>query len=147
MTLDQMMAVFGALCLVTLLVVAWPVVMGLWPILVVALLHLLAVGWCFRRAWRSNWAREIYRLDEDAIVVEQLKVNQRLRTEWPVAWTWIRKERDRFGDLRCFLMSQGKQQEIGSFLPVSERERLAYMLDQRLRPRSAWSGGKPIQVS
>ena len=147
MTLDQLMAVFGGLCVVTLLVVAWPVFMGLWPILIVALLHLVAVGWCFRRAWRNNWAREIYRIEQDKVIVERLRADERLQTAWPVAWTWVKTERSRFGELRCFLVSQGKQQELGSFLPVGERERLAHMLDQLLRPQSAWSGGKPIQVS
>ncbi len=147
MSLDQLTAVFGGLCLITLLIVAWPVFMGLWPILVVAVLHLMAVGWCFRRAWRNNWAREIFRIDDEKLVVVQLKAGEQKHAEWPAAWTTVKKERGHFGEPRCFLVSHGKQQQIGSFLPASEREELIEMLDQLIRPRSAWSGEQLIQVS
>ena len=142
-----MMAVFGALCIVTLLLVAWPVAMGLWPMLVVAMIHLAAVGWCFRRAWRNNWAREIFRVKGEVLTVERLTAGQPEKTEWPVAWARIEKHAGRFGETRLMLASQGRCQEIGAFLPAAERERLGAMLEQVLRHRSAWSGGQLIQVS
>ena len=147
MTLDRLMAVFAGLCVLTLLVVAWPVAMGLWPILVVALLHLLAVGWCFRNAWRSNWAKERFTIANDQLVVEQFRAGHESSHEWPVAWTRVLQENGRFGEMHLFLASQGIRQEIGKFLPISERERLAAMLEQALQPQTAWSSVKPIQVS
>lgn len=147
MTLDRLMAVFAGLCVVTLLVVAWPVVMGLWPILVMALLHLAAVGWCFRSAWRGNWARERIRIDGDRLVVEHFRAGQKEKSEWPVAWARIQTDRGRFADLHVYVSSKGWRQEIGAFLPVEERAQLAKMLERALRPQSAWHSAKPIQVS
>ncbi|MFW5816125.1 MAG: DUF2244 domain-containing protein [Wenzhouxiangella sp.] len=147
MTLDGLMAVFGGLCLVTLLVVAWPVVMGLWPILVVALLHLAAVGWCFRSAWRRNWARERIRIDGERLIVEHFRAGHAAKSEWPAAWARVQTDRGRFADLHVYVSSQGRRQEIGAFLPVGERAQLARMLDRALRPQSAWDSAKPIQVS
>jgi uncharacterized membrane protein len=146
-TLDKLMAVFAALCLVTLLVVAWPVVLGLWPVLVVALLHLVAVGWCLRSAWRRNWARERIWIEGDKLVVEHFRAGLVKRSEWPAAWTRVRTEPGRFADLQVFVGSQGKSQEIGAFLPVKERAQLARMLGRALQSQSAWRSAKSIQVS
>lgn len=147
MTLDRLMAVFGGLCLVTLLVVAWPVAMGLWPILVVALLHLAAVGCCFRSAWRGNWARERIQIDGERLVIEHFRAGHTDKSEWPVAWARVQTERGRFADLHVFISSQGRRQEIGAFLPVGERAQLVKMLKRALQPQSAWHSAKPIQVS
>lgn len=147
MTLDRLMAVFAGLCMVTLLVVAWPVLMGLWPILVVALLHLLAVGWCFRSAWRRNWARERIWIEGDRLVVEHFRAGHKERSEWPASWVRIETERGRFAELHVFVSNQGRRREIGAFLPVGERAQLARMLDRALRPQSAWGSATPIQVS
>ena len=147
MTLDQLMAVFAGLCVLTLLVVAWPVLMGLWPMLAIAVLYLLAVGWCFRNAWRNNWAREIFRVNDDVMVVVHLSAKRQVTDRWPVTWTRLVREQGKFGEVHLVLMSQGKRQEIGGFLPVGERERLAVMLEHALRPKMSWSSVKPIQVS
>lgn len=132
------MGVFAALCVVTLLVVAWPVMMGLWPVLLAALLHLAVVGWCFRSAWRGNWAREELRVEGDLLLVEHFRAGLRRKSEWPVAWSRVQMEEGRFGDVHVYVTSQGKRQEIGAFLPVSERTELARMVNDALRPRSAW---------
>ncbi|MFW6340386.1 MAG: DUF2244 domain-containing protein [Wenzhouxiangella sp.] len=146
-TLDRLVAIFAGLCLVTLAVIAWPVVMGLWPMLVVAVLHLAAVGWCLRSAWRKNWARERIRVENDRLIVEHYRAGHQASSQWPVAWTRVQLEHDRSGDLRVFVTSQGRRQQIGAFLPVAERARLARMLDRALHPLSAWSGANSIQVS
>lgn len=147
MTLDRLMAVFAGLSLVTLLVTVWPVLMGLWPILLAALIHLAIVGWCFRAAWRGNWARESLRIEGDDLVVEHFRAGHQSRTKWPVAWTRVYKEPGRLADLRVFVGSQGRRQEVGAFLPVGERAELAVMLEKALRARSAWGGSQTIQVS
>ncbi|MEE4638879.1 MAG: DUF2244 domain-containing protein [Wenzhouxiangella sp.] len=144
MTLDRLMAVFAGLCLVTLLVVAWPVVLGLWPILVVALLHLVAVGWCFRSAWRRNWARERIWIEGDQLIVEHFRAGLITRNEWPAAWTRVKMQPGRFAELHVFVTNQGKSQEIGAFLPVKERAQLARMLGRALQSQSAWRSEKSI---
>ncbi|MEM7053180.1 MAG: DUF2244 domain-containing protein, partial [Pseudomonadota bacterium] len=58
LTLDRLAGFFLMLSTVTLLVALWPTVMGYWPIMLVAFIHLAIVGWCFRLAWRGHWARQ-----------------------------------------------------------------------------------------
>lgn len=146
MSLDGLTAVFVALCGLTLLVVAWPVFMGLWPILLAALLHLALVGWCFRAAWRGNWARERLLMDGEALVLEQFRLGRQSRSEWPAAWTRVVTEAGRFGDLKVFVSHRDRRQEIGAFLPMTEREELARALKNMLNVRSAWSGSKTIRI-
>ena len=138
MTLDRLMAVFGGICVLSLLIVAWPVMMGLWPILLAALVHLVIVGLCFRSAWRGNWAREQLHIAGDRLVVHHYRAGLRRKSEWPVAWSRVHTEEGRFSELRVFIVSQGQRQEIGAFLPVNERAQLAQMLDHALRPHSGW---------
>ncbi|TVS13149.1 MAG: DUF2244 domain-containing protein [Wenzhouxiangella sp.] len=147
MTLDRLMAVFAGLCAITLLIVAWPVIMGLWPVLLVALIHLAIVGWCFRLAWRGNWARERIEIDDDRVVVEHFRAGQQARSEWPVAWARVQTEQGRFRDLHVFVSSQGRRQEVGGFLPPRERADLARLLNNALQPRTAWNATQTLRVS
>lgn len=137
MSLDRLTAVFGGICVLTLAIAAWPVFFGLWPILLAAVLHLLVVGWCFRAAWRGNWARERLRVDQDALVLEEFRLGRQQRSEWPAAWTRIETRPAPNGDVRVFLSAQGRRREVGSFLPVNEREQLVFALRSLLEPRSA----------
>ena len=147
MSLEELTAVFGGICVVTLLVVAWPVFMGLWPILLAALLHLALVGWCLRAAWRGNWARERLRLEGDDLVVEQFRLGRKDRSRWPIAWTRVQLEPGRLGRQRLFVCFQGRKLELGSFLPVNEREELAGALHHMLSQRSAVTGLQTIRIS
>lgn len=147
MSLDRLAAVFGGLCALTLAVVAWPVLMGLWPILLVALIHLAAVGWCFRLAWRGNWVRERLEIGRDRLVIEQFRLGHRSRRDWPVAWAQVQRGKGRFADLHVYVSNRGERQEVGAFLPVNERVELARMLENALWPRTAWRRGQSIQVS
>lgn len=137
MSLDRLSAVFGVICVLTLLIAAWPVFFGLWPILLAAMLHLVIVGWCFRAAWRGNWARECLRLEQDCLVLEEFRLGRQQRSEWPAAWTRVETRPARNGDVHVFLCAQGQRREVGSFLPVNEREQLGAALRRLLGPRSA----------
>lgn len=147
MSLDGLTAVFAGLCALSLLVVAWPVILGLWPILLAAVLHLAVVGWCFRAAWRGNWARERLQLDGNRLIIEQFRLGRQARSEWPLAWTRIQPESGRFGELRVFVSHQGRRQEIGSFLPQSERAELADRLKSMLQYPSASNATKTTRNS
>lgn len=148
MSLDGLSAVFAALCVVSLLVVAWPVFLGLWPVLLATLIHLAVVGWCFRAAWRGNWARERLAVEGDQLVVEQFRLGQLSRSEWPAAWTRVELSAGRCRELRAFVSSQGKRQEIGSFLPQTEREELVRMVRTMLQQQPPWhESHKTIRIS
>ncbi len=143
MSLGELGAVFAALCALTLLVVAWPVWMGLWPILLAALVQLLVVGWSLRLAWRGHWARERLLLEGNDLVVEQFRLRHHSRTQWPLAWTRVLTEAGRCGELRVFVTRAGRRQEVGAFLPESERGDLARALNDMLS-RGAVQNESPI---
>ncbi len=147
MSLDRLATVFLGLSAVTLLIALGPLILGLWPILLVAVVHLLIVGWCLRLAWRGNWARERLTVGSKDLSVEHYDLRNRSQTHWPVAWVRIVQKSGSMGDIRLFLQCQGDRQEIGAFLPVTERLELARILKQSLRPHSAWSAGNQEQVS
>lgn len=139
MSLDRLAAVFLGLSTVTLLIALGPLILGLWPILLVSVIHLMIVGWCFRLAWRGNWAREKVRIDQDLMTVEHYDLRRRYSSEWPVAWVRIRVEPAPLGDARVFIDCKGQSQQLGAFLPVNERLELAEILKKRLGPLSAWN--------
>jgi uncharacterized membrane protein len=139
MTLDRLAAVFLGLSAVVLLLALGTTIMGFWPILPVAVIHLILVGWCFRLAWRGNWARERFLIGRNDVVIEHYDIRRQSRSSWPSAWLRVRVEAGPLGEHRVVLTCQGRRQVIGSFLPVTERLELAEVLKRSLRPRSAWS--------
>jgi uncharacterized membrane protein len=140
MSLDRLAAVFLGLSAVTLLVALGPLLLGFWPIMVAAVLHLVVVGWCMRLAWRGNWARERIVIDRETLTIDHFDVRQRTRTEWPSAWVRIEVEEQRMGERRVQVTCHGRRQVIGDFLPVAEKLALADALKESLRPFDARGG-------
>lgn len=132
MSLDRLAAVFLGLSAVTLLVALGPALLGFWPILVVAVVHLIVVGWCMRLAWRGNWARERLIIDRDRLTIEHFDVRQATRSQWPRAWVRVEVEEQRMGERRVVVTCHGRRQVIGSFLPTGEKLALARALREHL---------------
>lgn len=139
MTLDRLAAVFLGLSAVVLLLALGTTIMGFWPIMPVAIIHLALVGWCFRLAWRGNWARERILIGRRDVVIEHFDARRQSRSSWPAAWLRVRVKPGPLGERKVVVTCQGRRQVIGSFLPVPERLELAETLKRSLRPRSAWS--------
>lgn len=146
-SLDRLMAIFLGLSTVTLLVALGPLILGLWPILIIALFHLLMVGWCLRLAWRGHWARERLLIGPEVLGVEHFEQGGRSRSEWPLAWVRVQILPDRSGESRVYLVCQGKRQQLGAFLPMSERMEFARTLKHCLQPLSAWTHENQPRVS
>ncbi|MEN1729408.1 MAG: DUF2244 domain-containing protein [Pseudomonadota bacterium] len=138
-SLDRLFAVFLGLSTVTLLVAIGPLIVGLWPVMAVALFHLLLVGLCLRLAWRGHWARESISIGPDVIRVERFVQGGSSLREWPLAWVRVRVENGKLGERRVFLTCQGKREEVGAFLPIDERLEVAQQLKTRIGPLTAWS--------
>lgn len=147
MTLDRLAAVFLGLSAVVLLVALGPTIMGYWPIMLAAIVHLIMVGWCLRLAWRGNWARERILIGPEQVVVEHFDLHRQSRSYWPAAWLQVNVEQGQLGERRISLSCQGRRQMVGLFLPPQERLVLADTLKDSLRPYSAWSDKKQLQVS
>ncbi len=138
LTLDRLAAIFLVFSAFTLLVALWPTLMGLWPVMVIAIIHLLIVGWCLRLAWRGNWALERIAIDQDWVTIEHHAMRTHRKTRWPAAWA--RVELGRKGQqVKVLVGCHGKQQEVGAFLPESERLELARAIETGLGPYTAWS--------
>lgn len=136
-SLDRLAAVFLGLSAVTLLVALGPLLLGFWPIMVAAILHLAVVGWCMRLAWRGNWARETIVIDREKLRIDHFDVRRRTRSEWPSAWVRVEVEEQRMGERRVLVACHDRRQVIGDFLPVGEKLALADALKESLRPFSA----------
>lgn len=139
MTLDRLAAVFLGLSAVVLLVALGPAILGYWPILAAAIIHLILVGWCLRLAWRGNWAREKMVIDPETLTIEHYDVHRQSRSRWPVAWVRVGIEERRLGNQRVVVACKGRRQVVGAFLPPHEQQALADALNDSLRPLSGWS--------
>lgn len=146
-SLDRLFFVFLGLSTITLLVAIGPLIVGLWPVMVVAVLHLVAVGLCLRLAWRGHWAKEQILIGPEQLEFHRFLSGSEQRGQFPLAWVRVVVESGRFGDQRIYLACQGQRQEVGAFLPVDERLKAAKEMNERIRPLSAWSHKNLEQVS
>ena len=137
LTLDRLAGIFLVLSAATLLVALLPTLLGYWPIMVIAIAHLAIVGWCFRLAWRGNWARQDITVDGERVVVEYRTARERQSHEFPAGWVRV-EQRAVHGEPRVFLVLHDKRIEIGSFVPANERIEAARNIVQALEPHSAW---------
>lgn len=139
MSLDRLMAVFLVLSAFTLMIALWPLMLGLWPVMLAALIHVVLVGFCFRAAWRGNWARQRISAEADGLSIEHYDAKITRRTQLPMEWLRVQMDSHRLGGTRVFLVERGHRHEVGRFLPDSERAELGPLLKRLLTPRSAWT--------
>lgn len=139
MTLDQFFVVFLVISTFTLLISTYPLVMGLWPVMLISLLHVVAVGWCFRSAWRNNWFRQFIRFKKDTVTIEHHSASDSWQLTWPTTWLHIVSNTDKHKENRVYLCQHSQKQEIGSFLPQNEREQLEKVMRKALTNRTGWT--------
>lgn len=139
MSLDRFAAVFLVLSAVILLVALYPLMLGLWPVMAIALFHVVMVGYCFRSAWRGNWAREVIHFGPETVTIEHATARENWSVEWPLAWLRVNQVVDRRGQLHVLLRKEALSAEIGSFLPHDERCELYELMKTALTKKTAWS--------
>jgi len=142
MSLDRFFAVFLVLSSFILLIALYPLMLGLWPVMVIALFHVVMVGLCFRSAWRGNWAREVIHFGPETVTIEHLEARKRWSLEWPSDWLRVGQKPDGRGELRVWLQRQAQATELGSFLPSEERHELFLLIKTMLADKTAWSNQK-----
>lgn len=138
LTLDRLAGFFLVLSAVTLAVALLPTLLGYWPIMAIAVIHLAVVGWCFRLAWRGNWRRQEIRIGPQRLVFDDRSMHDEHHSEWPTCWVRVCTERNG-SEPRVFLAHHGRRVEVGPFVPAGERLAAARALAKALRPHSAWS--------
>lgn len=141
LSLDQLVAVFLGLSAVTLTVAVLPTLMGYWPILAIALVHLAAVGWCLRLAWRGHWQRQIVTVATDVIGIDSVRADGTERVQWPTGWVRVETVLDG-REPRVFLRLHRQRLEIGRFVPAGERLDAATRIREALAPHSAWPSNR-----
>lgn len=148
LSLDRLAGFFLVLSAATLLVALWPTLMGYWPIMGIALIHLAIVGFCFRLAWRGNWARQTVRVDAESVRIEFRTAGEQQETDWPANWVRVEVVNDG-REPRVNLCLHGERIEIGRFVPPDERLQAAELLRKALAPHSAWdnTNSRPIASS
>ena len=136
-TLDRLAGFFLLLSGVTLIVALLPTLLGYWPIMAIAVIHLMIVGWCFRLAWLGNWARQDIEVDSREIRVCLTTSRERQSVCWPVEWVCVRHCRSR-GEMKLYLCLHDRRLEIGRFVPEAERLEAGRLIARALEPYSAW---------
>lgn len=139
MSLDQFFAVVTVLSIVTLLVAIYPLALGLWPVMIIALIHVAVVGSCFRLAWRGIWARETIYFDAENITVKHLAANKSWQVHWPASWLRVELSRTKNGSTKLYIKQHSQKQEIGEFLPPHERNQVSDLIKSALTQRTAWT--------
>lgn len=129
MSSQQWWLVSLLLASVTLVIALWLTLLGYWPILVAALLHLLLAGIGLRTAIAENRCSETICIDAESITVAQ---RQRERERyWQQSLHWLRlelRQHEQRGIPALILHANGKHLELGRFLNEQEKATLLMQL-------------------
>lgn len=144
-SLPQLALAFGLISSVTLLIAVFLTVLGYWPVLAFAGLHLLIVGWALRLAWRNNWHVVRFVLDHHRLRLQGNHAGHDWQAELPSAWCRIRYQAGSppAAANRVWLICRDTRLELGRFLNDQERELLAQRMQQGLSGYSVLASGVP----
>jgi uncharacterized membrane protein len=121
---------FASLATVTLGIASAFTVLGLWPILLIALGELLALGWALHESLQRRFQAEILTITEHEVTVESRDRLARRQVVFQRHWAQIRLTRPavRLHPSRLTIESHGRACEVGGFLTEDERCGLALRL-------------------
>lgn len=135
----NLLLALGAVTLGLAAVLAWQ---GYWPILLIAVIQIMLVGWVLVVAWQRSWVVEQIVVAPDRITVTHQRHRRVQRRELATAWAAVELERPRvawYGP-RVILRSRNTRVELGQFLTQAEREQLAAQLRQAIGNYSVLAG-------
>ncbi len=137
-----LVSLLAALSAVTLLlagVIAWQ---GYWPVLAIALIQVVLVGWVFIRVWERCWVMEVIEIRSDRIKVLHQRHRKQRRFEFDTAWAVveIRQPEIAWYSPRLTLRSGTKSLDIGAFLTSDEKLQLVEHLKTAIAKHSAMTG-------
>lgn len=138
MSLDNFFAVFLVISAFILIISTYQLSLGLWPVMIISLIHIALVGLCFRSAWRSNWVRETIYFDANTVTIKHLAANNSWKMQWPTTWIRTELSRAKNGSTRLYIKQHDQKQEIGGFLPPNERDELCGLIRTALTQRTGW---------
>jgi uncharacterized membrane protein len=135
LSVRQAIQVYVVIALTCLGIAVYYALHGYWPVLPFAGLEVLALGVAFYLTLRRSAIREVVSIDSEVVKVEKGREQPQETWECPRAWAQVRLQRSHIAwyPSRLAILFQGKQVEIGSFLNETERQELAYELQQAIR--------------
>lgn len=121
---------FASLAAFTLGIASALTALGLWPILLIAVGELLALGWALRESLQRRFQAEILTITENEITVESRDRVACRRCTFQRHWAQIKLNRpaSRLLPSRLTIESHGRACEVGGFLTEDERRGLALRL-------------------
>lgn len=131
-----------ALAFVSLFLAGLLALQGYWPILLIAVVQLVLVGWVLIRAWERAWISEVIEIREDFIRVIRQRHKRKRQYELETAWAVVElKQPDvAWYNPRLQLRSRSKVVELGSFLTSEEKHQLAKYVQSAIEKHSAIKG-------
>ena len=123
----------GSLACVVFVVALFFASRGMWPVLPFAGLEVGLLAWAVRASLRQGARREVIRVSDASVVVEQVGVGGSRQSVFPRHWARVklRDPQRSAHPSRLTIESHGRACEVGRFLTEEERRGLALRL-QRL---------------
>jgi len=112
---------------------------GYWPVLLIAMIQIMLVVWTLIRAWEQAWVSETIDVGPEWIEVTQQRHRRKRQSVLQAAWARVellQPEVAWYGP-RVILRSRGEKIELGQFLTIDEKDRLAEYLRRAIRKHSA----------
>ncbi|MFO7304640.1 MAG: DUF2244 domain-containing protein [Gammaproteobacteria bacterium] len=105
---------------------------GFWPVLVFAILEVLAVHWALRASMRSGMVSETITITRDQVRIEYREQGRHRSAVFPRHWARVTLHAPlaALHPSRLMLESHGRACEVGRFLTEEERRELAVRLKQ-----------------
>lgn len=136
---------FLSIAVVSLAVAIGFATAGFWPVLPFAGLELAALGAGLRASLRHGCTREVIRVDEDAVLLQQTGAGRITEHRFARPWTRVELQHAEFASWpsRLLMRSGARSIEIGAFLTEDEKSSLRTRLAELL----GRSGSAPTRVT
>lgn len=131
-----------ALTVVTLGLAALLAWQGYWPVLLIAVIQVVLVIWILARTWERTWVAEQIVVGPERIEVCHQRHKRKRQHDLATAWAVVelRSSRIAWYGPRVVLRSRAQTVELGRFLTVEEKTRLAGYLRRAIASHSAMQG-------
>ena len=130
LTVRGALVFFASLGALTLGIAAAFTAFGLWPILLIALAEMSALGWALNESLRRRFQSEILTITESDVSIELHERRANRRVVFQRHWAQIKLtcSASRLHPSRLTIESHGRACELGGFLTDEERRGLALRL-------------------
>jgi uncharacterized membrane protein len=136
-----------ALAVVTLGLAGLLAWQGYWPVLLIAVLQVMLVIWILARTWERTWVAEQIIVDPERIEITHQRHNKKRQHELATGWAVVelRSPQVAWYGPRIVLRSGTQAVELGRFLTLEEKTRLAEYLRTAIAQHSAMQGAFNIR--